>query len=321
MGSSSLQNLAEFLAEAPAASVDLARFPDEPANYYACRLLRARKYSVAAALSLLKDTVAWRTERRVRELAATPAYELLGGVALDELMPLHPKAYFPFPDKEGRPIYVERTGLVDAALLNSLTSMDHYEAHHIHAFETDVRRLMSLASRGAGRPVTSLVTILDMSEMTMKLTGSDARAYVGRMQHIDSTYFPETLGRMLIINAPTLFTAAWAMVKGFLDERTVRKIKILGGASSWMPELLKLIDIEHVPTEYGGHFVVPGGLFRKRCVRRRRAAAPAAPPLAALLRPLLRYFPVPLTSGLLLGHCRAAAAPRRRRSTRASTTW
>jgi hypothetical protein len=36
------------------------------------------------------------------------------------------------------------------------------------------------------------------------------------------------MGEMLIINAPMLFSGAWAMVKGFMDEKTRNKIKIIG---------------------------------------------------------------------------------------------
>jgi hypothetical protein len=34
---------------------------------------------------------------------------------------------------------------------------------------------------------------------------------------------------MFIVNAPMLFTGVWAVVKGFLDQRTRDKIKIMGG--------------------------------------------------------------------------------------------
>lgn len=36
--------------------------------------------------------------------------------------------------------------------------------------------------------------------------------------------YPETLGNMYIINAPFIFTAAWAIVKNFVDEKTQKKI-------------------------------------------------------------------------------------------------
>jgi hypothetical protein len=38
------------------------------------------------------------------------------------------------------------------------------------------------------------------------------------------------MGAMFVVNAPFVFSACWSIVKGFLDEKTVAKIKILGGS-------------------------------------------------------------------------------------------
>ena len=44
---------------------------------------------------------------------------------------------------------------------------------------------------------------------------------------IGSDYYPEIMGNMFVVNAPYLFAGVWAMVKGFLDERTRNKIQII----------------------------------------------------------------------------------------------
>ena len=44
------------------------------------------------------------------------------------------------------------------------------------------------------------------------------------------------MGQLYIINAPMLFTGVWAIVKGFLDEKTRKKITIKGG--SYQKDLL-----------------------------------------------------------------------------------
>ena len=41
-------------------------------------------------------------------------------------------------------------------------------------------------------------------------------------------YYPETMGAAYVINAPTLFSVLWAIVKNFLDERTRSKVRIMG---------------------------------------------------------------------------------------------
>ena len=125
------QLVEEFLSRAPASAVASVRFDCEPPAALAERLLRARKGSVDAALTLVQEIAAWRASRGVAALCARPLADALGGLAYDELHALHAKAYFPFPDKHGRPIYVERTGGADADLLAALTSLDVLEAHHI----------------------------------------------------------------------------------------------------------------------------------------------------------------------------------------------
>jgi hypothetical protein len=202
---------------------------------------------------------------------------VLGGLAYDELHALHPKAYFPFPDRHGRPIYVERTGLADADLLNALVDLDRLEGHHIMSMETDLANLYALASAAAGRVVTKQTTILDFKEMTLKLANANSRTYVKRMSAVDSANYPETLGRLLIINAPSFFSVAWAMVKGFLDPVTVEKISIHGGPAEWLPKLRELIDEDKTPVEYGGTLAIEGGLFPARCGTRggRRAGGAA----------------------------------------------
>lgn len=58
------------------------------------------------------------------------------------------------------------------------------------------------------------------------------------------------MGNLFVINAPMLFSGIWAVVKGFLDERTRNKIKILG--SGYMKTLLEYIDEKDLPAFIGG---------------------------------------------------------------------
>lgn len=56
---------------------------------------------------------------------------------------------------------------------------------------------------------------------------------------------------MFIVNAPMLFTGVWAIVKGFLDERTRKKIQIKG--SSYQKDILELVDPDNLPDFLGGN--------------------------------------------------------------------
>ena len=43
---------------------------------------------------------------------------------------------------------------------------------------------------------------------------------------ISQKYYPETLEKMFIINAPWLFRTIWTIVKGWLHKNTSRKISM-----------------------------------------------------------------------------------------------
>jgi len=139
-----MQIMTEFLRVAPTEHVELMRFPCEPREYFACRVLRARKFVLDDALKLAAATAQWRTANKIEQLKDKTPYELMGcledemlahyrasrGVGVEGMV-VHPpsiprrsspcppspspraaKSYFPVPDKEGRPVYIEKTGQV-----------------------------------------------------------------------------------------------------------------------------------------------------------------------------------------------------------------
>lgn len=63
-------------------------------------------------------------------------------------------------------------------------------------------------------------------------------------------YYPETMGQLLVINAPSSFTVIWNVVKPWLAKETIAKIDILG--SNYREVLLKYVDSENLPESLGG---------------------------------------------------------------------
>ena len=90
---------------------------------------------------------------------------------------------------------------------------------------------------------------------------------------IDSKHYPETLGHMFIINAPSIFSLAWPLITPFLDERTQRKIDVISSPEAWKKRLREFIDPESLPVEYGGTLVLPGGVFPPSRTQRTQIAA------------------------------------------------
>ncbi len=92
---------------------------------------------------------------------------------------------------------------------------------------------------------------MDLKDGSMGMFSSKVRGLVQLASKIGQDYYPEIMGQMFIINAPMLFTGIWAIVKGFLDEKTRNKIKILGG--KYQKELLEVVEPENLPDFLGGN--------------------------------------------------------------------
>jgi hypothetical protein len=149
----------------------------------------------------------------VAGLAAKTPYDLLGCLE-DEILAHYPKTYLPRPDKTGRPIYIEGTGNVDVDIMFLLTDMDRLVAYHTWTYETGVYRQLVESSAAAGRPITSLTSVLDLGGASLSLAGAATRTYVQRASKIDSAYYPETMGKLFLINAPGFFSGACGRLCG-----------------------------------------------------------------------------------------------------------
>ena len=105
-------------------------------------------------------------------------------------------------------------------------------------------------SAAAGHRIDIASSILDMSGMSMATL---TRSALGLIQYGSKTandYYPETLHRAYLVNCPFMFPAIWALIKPFVDEKTVRKVIIMG--SDFKSVLLENVDAEILPDFLGG---------------------------------------------------------------------
>ena len=138
----------------------------EDMDSIACRYLRARQFDAAAAAKMLTEAVEWRRtfggKGGVRELGLAPHIDVLGGVSADELRCFYQHRYIGTYDREGRPLYIERTGLIDSESLALSVGMERLLNYHVCELEGEQQVHMLRASQRAGRPVVNMCTILDM---------------------------------------------------------------------------------------------------------------------------------------------------------------
>lgn len=193
------------------------------------RFLRARKWSVPEAFAMMFEALKWRRSFGVREMlikgdeAAVRKHLREGG-----------KAFFWGTDKEGRLIVVLPARLHD----RNAQTLEENMAHTVFLMETGRRSML---------PGTETVTLVfDLKDAT--LSSFDVASMQFMIQCFQS-YYPESLGRCYVLNAPWIFWGFWRVVKPFLDPVVVAKIVFIEDPAAELP---RFIDPEFLLAEFGG---------------------------------------------------------------------
>lgn len=217
------------------------------------RFLRARKYDLTKTELMFFECEDWRKNANVENIVQTYAYP-----EKEKVFHYYPRFYHK-TDKLGRTVYVEQLKNLDVPALFQITSQDRLVTHHIREFEKFTRYRLAACSAKAGKNIEQGLSILDLKGVPLSQFNS-VRKVIQAISSIASNYYPETMGKMFIINSPTIFTAVWAVLKTMLDENTVAKISILG--SNYQKQLLELVEEKNLPKFLGGACECSGGCER-----------------------------------------------------------
>ncbi|KAF7037291.1 hypothetical protein CFC21_047702 [Triticum aestivum] len=224
--------------------LDGGLLPERHDDYHTMlRFLKARKFDIEKAKHMWSEMLRWRNEYGVDNI------EEFDYTELNEVKKYYPQFYHGV-DKEGRPVYVELVGKVDANKLVKVTTLDRYIKYHVKEFERSFQMRFPACSIAAKRHIDSSTTILDVQGVGLKNFSKDARELIMRLQKIDNDNYPETLCRLYIINAGQGFKMLWGTIKSFLDPQTASKIHVLG--SKYQNKLLEIIDESELPDFLGG---------------------------------------------------------------------
>ncbi|WFD33010.1 hypothetical protein MSPP1_004067 [Malassezia sp. CBS 17886] len=224
--------------------------PDRHDDACLCRFLRARKWDFNETLSMFLEAEKWRRENHVDEL-----YETFTFPEREAVSKLYPKFYHK-TDVDGRPVYIEQFGALDLKQLFQVTTPERLIQQLIVEYERFQRERLPVCSAVRDTLIETSCTIMDLKNVGVSQFWR-VSSYVQQASKIGQYYYPETMGKFYVINAPYIFSTVWSVVKGWLDPVTTDKIQILG--SSYMGELKKQIPLDHIPSIIGGECHCPGG--------------------------------------------------------------
>lgn len=246
------------------------------------RFLRARQFDVEKAASMYTDTLEWRKEVGADDILNDPEI----AIGLDETFHevishsfhMYDKVGKLFllshPWKVGRPVYYEVTGAINMQHLAATFTPEQLIRRHIWYMELNAARMRKSPKgiwSGGSERVEQILHISDLKGLSLNPASHMAIMNVFKVcptnfwvlmvfqecTRIDQTYYPERMGKMVMIRAPPLFYTIWKIIAPLLDKVTKEKIMILG--DDYEDVLLDLIDADQLPVEYGGTCSCQGG--------------------------------------------------------------
>ncbi|KAK6251120.1 hypothetical protein SCA6_005125 [Theobroma cacao] len=209
------------------------------------RFLRMRDFDLSKAKEMFLKYLQWRKDYGVDAIQREFKF-----VELTEVKKCYPHGFHGV-DRSGRPVYIERIGLVDLNALLQVTNIDRFVKYHVSEQEKTLNLRFPASSIAAKRHIASTTSILDVKGVGMSNFSKPARYLFMEIQKIDSNYYPETLNRLFIINAGSGFRMLWKVIKAFMDARTLAKIHVLG--YNYLSNLIEVIDPSNLPTFLGGN--------------------------------------------------------------------
>ncbi|EJC98013.1 CRAL/TRIO domain-containing protein [Fomitiporia mediterranea MF3/22] len=219
------------------------------------RFLRARRFDPAKAQKQFSDRIAWEKKHDVHNLFANfPADEFESS-----------RRYYPRwtgrRDREGLPLYVYKLSALSNSIQEEITSVPPQRRYEriVVLYEVMIRFVSPLCTylphSIEPTPIAAVTTIIDLAGVSARQMWS-LRSHLQEASELANANYPETLGTVVVVNAPGFFSTVWGWIKGWFDENTREKIHVLGslaGAeSASSKELTSIISPSNIPRAYGG---------------------------------------------------------------------
>jgi CRAL/TRIO domain len=199
---------------------------------------------------MVEEATECRKDPKGSDFFKDPAQALGCDMAL--YMSQFPQLYSGY-DKRGIPLFFSKPGVLNVDAVDCITTLDGIIKFHwffmVHDFG---ERLRSQKAKEPDFNRFEAVCVLDLANLSISQLGSRTLAIIKEQAFIDSLCFPETMAQMIIINAPSFFSASWSIIKGYIDARTAAKVSVFSNRTKWEKKLLEICDVDQLPSDYGG---------------------------------------------------------------------
>ena len=208
------------------------------------RFLRARNFKIGKAKKMLRAAIKFREEYPPELIRSTPISEF------DSIYENYACGYCG-ADFEGNLIVVEQVGKSYPEKIINNVSEDKIHHFLVQKFERMLNVVMPYLSQIHGKRIERTTLIIDLKNVKSSVYfNSKIRSFLKISSRMGQDFYPETLGRCFVINAPMIFQVLWKFVSGLLDSKT--KDKIFIEKDNGLKKLTNFMDVDQLPIDMGG---------------------------------------------------------------------
>ena len=204
----------------------------------------ARRGNVGQAAHILTDSLAWRE-------ASGADVRLLNKDGSAKAREERVKRMYPYAlhgtDTRGHVVQLERAAFCDIGAMKDDRRVEDLLQNHVYQNDKCLTRS------------PKRLVIMDLAGIGSRHLTKSSYALIKSIISIDQRHYPETLYKMYLVNSPWILTAAFAIIKQWLDPITLSKIIICGGPSEYLPLLRADLRNEDIPAFLGGQCRCGGG--------------------------------------------------------------
>ena len=146
--------------------------------------------------------------------------------------------------------YIIMKGIDQTKIVQTID--DDAAFNHYVRFNEWLFQVNDEVTRRTGR-LTKALKVVDLKGMKLRHVN---RAYIKRDAKLNKKlqdFYPQSLGSMLVINAPPIFESIWSMFRPFFPKRMAEKVNVVNPKKqpSDMLHFTKFVSEEDVPEMYG----------------------------------------------------------------------
>ena len=204
------------------------------------RFIDAEKGDVKKAIARWEDTLKYRSEQKIWSIFQEPIEKF-------EIIQEYYPNYFHHTSKCGNIMYFVEAGKINFSKLKKENiSFEMLLRHYLFLCEFQWSHLTPEES-------SRTVSVIDLKGVGISsLFDKKLLGWFSKTNQLYARHYPEKSHKIIIVNTPFSFYAAWRMVRPMLDPVTVEKVNIVRSGKATRDALLEVADSKYIPEKYGG---------------------------------------------------------------------